>query len=198
MYTSGDTTRSLGMWLVNSSPRNTVARVLPGHGKIVKHWPVRRYKSIGDHCLSVYLSNTYCKYKRLFGTPIAFSVMCSLLKIGPIFLYPLQTFSESMIKGDFKLWWFPERSHRSSNKNSHFLGLEKITTLCDSPTIVAEKLGYLNKWKLFDCSPPQTPGLDTPLHGCPQNLWFNSCSLVQKYFLLRARRCPYATGPALP
>jgi len=26
-----------------------------------------------------------------------------------------------MMKGDFKLRWFPERSHRSTNKNIHFL-----------------------------------------------------------------------------
>jgi len=39
-------------------------------GKIVKHWPVRDYKRVGDHYLSVYLSNTYCRCKILFGTPI--------------------------------------------------------------------------------------------------------------------------------
>jgi len=58
----------------------------------------------GHHCLSVYLSNTYCRYKRLFGTLVAFSVMCSLWKIGLIFLNLLQTFCELMTKGDFKLW----------------------------------------------------------------------------------------------
>ena len=81
--------------------------LFPGRGKIVKHWPVRGSKRVGDHCFSVYLSNTYCRYKRLFGTPIAFSVWCSLWKIGPIFLDLLQMFYELMIKGDFKLWWFP-------------------------------------------------------------------------------------------
>jgi len=166
MYTGGDTTRFLGMWLGDSSHRNTVARVLPGHGKIVKHWPVRRYKRVGGHCLSAYLSNTYCRYKRLLGTPIAFSVMCSLWKIRPIFLDLLQTFCELMIKGEFKLWWFPERSHSSTNQNNHFLGLEKVTTFVWHPTIVAEKLGYINKWRplgshLFDC--PQTPVLDPAL-----------------------------------
>jgi len=55
-----------------------VARVLPGRGKIVKHSPVRGYKRVGDHCHNVYLSNTYCRYKRLFRTPTAFSVTCSL------------------------------------------------------------------------------------------------------------------------
>jgi len=74
-----------------------VARVLPGRGKIVKRWPVRGCKRVVDHCFSVYLSNTYCRYKRLFGTPTAFSVMCSLWKMGPIFLDPLQTFCELMI-----------------------------------------------------------------------------------------------------
>jgi len=166
MYTGGDTTRFLGMWLVDSSHRNTVVKVLPGRGKIVKHWAVRSYKRFRYHCLSVYLSNTYCRYKRLFGTPIAFSVMCSLWKIGPIFLDLLQTFCELMINSDFKLWRFPKRSHSSSNKNSHFLGLQKVTLFCVIPTIVVETLGYLTKWKrfgapLFDC--PQTPGLDPPL-----------------------------------
>jgi len=33
MYTGGDPTRFLGMWLVDSSHRNVVARVLPGRGK---------------------------------------------------------------------------------------------------------------------------------------------------------------------
>jgi len=127
MYTGGDTTRFLDMWLVDSSHRNTVSRVLPSRGKIVKHWPVRGYKRVGVHCLSVYLSNTYCRYKRLFGIPIAFSGG-SLWKIGPIFFDLLQTFSELMRKGDFKLRWFPERSHSSINKNSHFLGLEKVIT----------------------------------------------------------------------
>ena len=128
-YTGGDTARFLCMWLVDSSHGNTVARVLPGRGKIAEHWPARGYKKVRDHhCFSVYLSNTYCRYKRLFGTPIAFWVMCSLWKIGPIFFDLLQTLCELMIKSDFKLWWFPERSHSSTNNNSHFLGLEKITT----------------------------------------------------------------------
>ena len=47
MYTGGDANRFLGMWSVDSSRRNTVARVLPGHGKIVKHWPVGGYKRFG-------------------------------------------------------------------------------------------------------------------------------------------------------
>jgi len=34
MYTGGDTTRFLGMWLVDSSHRNTVARVLEGVVKL--------------------------------------------------------------------------------------------------------------------------------------------------------------------
>jgi len=80
MYTDGDTIRFLGMWLVDSSHRNTVARVLPGRSEIVKRWPVRGYKRVGEHCLAVYLSNTYCRYKRLFATPTAFSVMWSLWK----------------------------------------------------------------------------------------------------------------------
>ena len=123
MYTDGDTTRFPGMWLVDPSHRNIFARALPGRGKIVKRWPVRGYKRVGDLCLSINLPNTYCRYKRLFGTPIAFSVMCSfsLWKTGPIFLDHLQTFCELMIKGDYKLWWFPERSHSSTNKKSHFL-----------------------------------------------------------------------------
>jgi len=148
MYTGGDTTRFLGMWLVDSSHRNAVAIVLLGCGIIVKHWPVRCYKQVGYHCLRVYFSNTYCINKRLFGTLIAFSVMCSLWTLGPIFFDLLQTFCELMIKGDFKLWWFPVRSRSSTNKKSYFLGLEKVTTFVWYPTIVAEKLGYLNKWRL--------------------------------------------------
>jgi len=50
----------------------------PCRGKIVKRWPVRGWKSVGDHCFSVYLSNAYYRNGRLFGTPTAFSVMCSL------------------------------------------------------------------------------------------------------------------------
>jgi len=124
MYTGGDITHFLGMWLVDSSHRNTVARVLPGRGKIVKHWPFRGYKSVGDYCLSVYLSNTYWRYKRLFGTSTAFSVMCSLWKTGPIFSVLLQTFRELMIKGDFILWWFPERLY-SSTKKAIFLAYKR-------------------------------------------------------------------------
>jgi len=165
MYTGGDTTCFLGMWLVDSSHRNAVAKVFPGRGKIVQHWPVRGYKRVGDYCLSVYLSNTYCRYKRLFGTPTALSVMCNLWKLGSIFLDLLQTFCELMIKGDFKLWWFPERTHSSTNKNSHFLDPQKVTTFVWYPTIVAEKLD-LNK-RRFLAPPylisPQTPGLDPPL-----------------------------------
>ena len=59
MYTGGDTTRFLGMWLVDPSHWNTVARVLPGRGKIVKILLVRDYKRVGYHYVSVYLSNTY-------------------------------------------------------------------------------------------------------------------------------------------
>ena len=168
MYTGGDSNRFLGMWLVDSSRRNTVARVLPGRGKIVKHWPVGAYKRFGDDYLSVYLSNTYCRYKRLFGTPIAFSVKCSLWKIGPICLDLLQTFCEFMIKGDFKLWWFPERLHSSTNKNSHFLDLEKVISVVWYTQWLSQRIWViLNKWRifgapLFDCT-PQTPGLDPPL-----------------------------------
>ena len=151
-------------------PGDTVARVLPDRSKIVQHWP-GGYKRVGDHCLSVYLSNTYCRYKRLFGTPIAFSVMYSLWKIGPIFLDLLQTFCELMIKDDFKLWWFPERLHTLTNKNSHFLGLQKVTTFVWYPAIVAEKLGYLNKWRLFGI----------PLFDCPPKhlVWIRHCSTAQ-------------------
>ena len=59
MYAGGDITCFLGMWLVDSSHRNTVARVLPDCGKIVKHRQVRGYERVGEHCLSVCLSNTY-------------------------------------------------------------------------------------------------------------------------------------------
>ena len=124
--TGGNTTRFLGRWLVGSPHRNTVARVFPGRGKIVKYWPVGGYKRFGDHYLNVYLSKNYCTYKRLFGTLIAFSVKCSLWKIGLICLDLLQTFCELMIKGDFKLWWFPERLRSSTNKNSHFLDVENF------------------------------------------------------------------------
>jgi len=61
MFTGGDTTRFLDMWLVGSSYRSTHARVLPGGGKFVKRCPVRGYKRVGDHCFNVYLSNTYCR-----------------------------------------------------------------------------------------------------------------------------------------
>jgi len=86
--------------------------------------------------------------------------------MGPIFLDLLHTFCELMIKGDFKLRWFPERSRSSTNKNSHFLGLEKVTTFVWYWTIVTEKLWYLNKWRLLALSymtASQTPGLDPPL-----------------------------------
>ena len=36
LYAGGDTTLFVGMWLVDSSHGNTVARVLPGRDKIVK------------------------------------------------------------------------------------------------------------------------------------------------------------------
>ena len=49
MYTGGDTTCFLGMWLVESSHGSTVARVLPGPGKNAKRWPVRGHKKkVGD------------------------------------------------------------------------------------------------------------------------------------------------------
>ena len=149
MHTGGDTTRFRGMWLVDFSHRNTVVRALMGRGKIFKRWPVRGYKRVGDHCFILFLSNTSCRYKRLFGTPVAFSVMCSLWKMRPIVLDLLPTFCELMIEGDLKLWWFPERSHSSTNKYSHFRGLQKVITFEWYPTIVAEKLGYFNKWRLF-------------------------------------------------
>jgi len=72
-----------------------------------------------------------------------------------------------MIKYDFKLWWFPERSHSSTNKNSHFLGLEKVTTFMWYPTIITVKLEYFTQvktfWRPLIWLPPQTPGLDPPL-----------------------------------
>jgi len=167
MYTGGDTTHFLGMWLVDSFHRNIVARVLPGHGKIVKHWPVCGYKRFGDHCLSLNLSNTYCRYKRLFGTPIAYSVMCGLWKIEPIFLDLLQTFCELMIKDDFKLWWFPETSHSLTNKNSHFLLPRKGNHFYVIPNDFCREAGVFKHVKTFWCPliwlPPQTPGLDLPL-----------------------------------
>jgi len=147
------------MWLVDSSYGNTVARVLtnPGSGNIVKRSPVRRYKRVGDHNFNAYLSNTYYRYQRLFGTPTAFPVMCSLWKWDLSF-GPLQTFCELMIQGDFKLWCFPERSHSSTNKNSYFRDLKNATTFVWYSRIVTEKLGYLSKWRLycaplFDCPP---------------------------------------------
>ena len=70
-------------------------------------------------------------------------------------------------KAILKLWWFHERSHTSTNRNIHFLVLEKVTTFVWYPTIVAEKLGDLNKWRLFGApyltATPQTLGLYPPL-----------------------------------
>jgi len=153
-------------------PVETLLReYLPSRGKIVKYWPVRGYKRVWDHCFSVYLSNSYCRYKTFFGTPIAFSVMCSLWKIGSILLDLLQIF---VTKSDFKLWWFHERSHSSTNKNSHFLGLEKVITFVWYPTIVAEKLGYLNKWRLL---PP-------PLFYSPHKrlVWIRHCYVLHSFW----------------
>jgi len=48
MSACGDTTRFLGMWVVDSSHGNTVARVLPGRCKFVKRWPVLGYKRFGE------------------------------------------------------------------------------------------------------------------------------------------------------
>jgi len=161
MYAGVDTARFLGMWFVDSSHRNTVTRVLPGRGKIVKHWPVGGYKRFEDHYLSVYLSNTYWTYKRLFGTPIAFSVMCSLWKIGPICLDLLQTSCELMMKGDFKLWWFPDRLHSLTNTNSHFLDLEKVISFVwYTQRLSQTSCVSLNKRRifgaaLFDCPSPK-------------------------------------------
>ena len=77
MFIGGGITRFLGMRLLDSSHSNTVARALLGRCKIVKYCPVCIDKKVGDHCLSVYLRNTYYRYKKYFGEPTAFSVMCS-------------------------------------------------------------------------------------------------------------------------
>jgi len=64
---------SLASWVCDWSilPIETLLwEVLPGRGKYVKHWPVRGNKRVGDHCLSGYLPNTYCRYERLFGTRV--------------------------------------------------------------------------------------------------------------------------------
>jgi len=80
-------------------------------------------------CFTVYLLHTFCRYKILFVTPAVLSFMCSLWKTRPTFWDPLQTFSELMIWTAFKLWLFPERSHSSTNRNSHFLGLQNVTSV---------------------------------------------------------------------
>ena len=124
-------------------------------------------KGLGKTALVYIFQTIIVDKKRLLATPTAFSVMCSSWKTRPIFLNPLQTSWELMRKGDFKLWWFPVRSHISTNKNSQFLDLWKVTTFVWYPTIVAEKLGYLNKWRYFDVpyftSTPKTPSVDWPL-----------------------------------
>ena len=163
-YTGGDTTRFLCVWLVDSSRGNTVARVLLGRGKIAEHWPTRGYKKVRDHhCFSVYLSNTCCRYKRLFVTPIH-SQLCVACEKWDLSFWTASNFQWINDRSNFKLWCFPERSYSSTNKHRHFLGLQKVTTFAWYPKIVTEKLGYLNEWRLFgallfDC-PPETPGLD--------------------------------------
>jgi len=95
-----------------------------------------------------------------------------------------------MTKGDFKLWLFPERSHSSTNKNSHFLGLENVTTFVWYPLIFAEKLGCLNKRRFlappYLTVPAQTPGVNPPL------VWYifdficiGRCSYHQQKLLIR-------------
>jgi len=71
-----------------------------------------------------------------------------------------------MIKGGFELWWFPKWSHGSTKKNRHFLDLEGITTFLWFPTIVAKKLGNLNKWRL----------LAPPYMTAPWNAWSGSAT----------------------
>ena len=69
-------------------------------------------------------------------------------------------------QGDFKLWWFPERSHSLTNRISQFLGFPHVTTFLWYPTNVTENMRYLNKWRLFGApylTAPQTFGLDASL-----------------------------------
>jgi len=96
------------------------------------------------------LLNTFCRYKRLFGTPTVFSVMCSMWEMRPI-------------RG-----WFPAKLHGSTNKNSHFLGRQEVTSFVWYSVIVADNLWYLNKWRLFWC----------PLFDCPPNIWSGSATAV--------------------
>ena len=122
-YTGGDTTRFLCVWLVDSSRGNTVARVLLGRGKIAKHWPARGYKKVGDHCFSVYLSNTCCRYKRLFVTLIR-SQLCVACENWDLSFWTASNFQWINDRNNFKLWCFSERSHSSTNKHRHFLVLQ--------------------------------------------------------------------------
>jgi len=67
------------------------------------------------------------------------------------------------------LWLFPARSHTSTNKNCHFLGLQKVTTFLWCPTIVSDNFEYFEQMKTFGTpllDSPQTPGLYPPLVCC--------------------------------
>jgi len=74
-----------------------------------------------------------------------------------------------MIKGDFKLWWFAERLHSSTNKNSHFLDLEKVISFVWYIQQLLQRSWVIsNEWRisgapLFDCLPSRTLGQDPPL-----------------------------------
>ena len=70
--------------------------------------------------------------------------------------------------------WFHERSHSSTNKSNHFLGLQKITTFVWYPANVTENLGYLNKWRPLSLSSIRLPqkGLVSVRH------WLESCYIT--------------------
>ena len=104
--------------------------------------------------------------RNCLGDPQCSQLCSQLVKNGAYLLVPASYFLWFNDVRHFKLWWFLERSHSSTNKNSHLLASKRYPAILRDTQQFSQRRD-IYKWKLFGAPifdrPPQTPSLDPPL-----------------------------------
>jgi len=86
--------------------------------------------------------------RNCLGDPQCSQLCSQLVKNGAYLLVPASYFLRFNDVRHFKLWWFLERSHNSTNKNSHLLASKRYPAILRDTQQFSQRRD-IYKWKLF-------------------------------------------------
>jgi len=97
---------------------------------------------------TIYLSNRFCRCKKVVWDATRVLIYCAACENWwPIIFDSLLKFHKLIMWSAFKLWWFPERSRRSTNKNIYIVPWPTHSNhFCVIPNDCPRESGVLNRW----------------------------------------------------